>query len=103
MGKYNRLRRSTIRRRGHRTLADMYKQDPNFRVVREGLVEFEAQLKKRMAELEKVDGQLMASVAWATEMEVLIQAKDEELQLGRVVAEEAAELRTRVAALTEEL
>lgn len=63
----------------------------------------EAQLKKRVAELEKVDEQLMAAVARAVEIEILIQSKDEELQFGRVVAKEAVELCTRVAALTEEL
>lgn len=83
VAKYNRLVQKYNRtHEKHQTLADVYKQDPNFRVVREGLLQSEEQLKKKVAELEKIDEQLMATVARTADMEVLIQTKDEELQLG---------------------
>lgn len=81
----------------------MLKQDPEFRVFLEGLDQSENRLKRRVAELEKVDEQLMAALAWNIELETLLQSKEEDLEISRGVVAEAAELQTRVAALTAEL
>lgn len=79
-----------------------YKQDPEFRLFREGLSQSEDQLKMRLAKFEGADEQLVAAVARNTELEALLRAKDDELDMGRAVAAEATELRARVAALTTE-
>ncbi|XP_019238116.1 PREDICTED: uncharacterized protein LOC109218216 [Nicotiana attenuata] len=97
------LRKYRKCRAKHQSVADLYRQDPEFQVFREGLKEREAQLERRGAELEVADGELVRAVARNSKLEALLRAKDDELELNRGVAAENADLQQRVAGLTADL
>ncbi|XP_070010812.1 spindle pole body component 110-like [Nicotiana sylvestris] len=81
-------------------MANIYHQDPEFQVFREGLKHREDQLECKIEELRERDKELMKVVARNSELEVSLKAKEDELELSRGVTAENADLQAKVVDLT---
>lgn len=87
----------------HQAMSDLYRQDPEFQVFREGLKQRESQLENRVAELEERDEELVRAVARNNELESPLKTKEDELELSRGVIAENADLQLKMAGLSTEL
>ncbi|XP_070007734.1 spindle pole body component 110-like [Nicotiana sylvestris] len=62
----------------HRAMADIYNQDPEFQLFREGLKQREDQLERKIEELRERDEELMKVVARNSELEASLKAVEVE-------------------------
>ncbi|XP_070015728.1 uncharacterized protein [Nicotiana sylvestris] len=65
----------------HRAKADIYNQDPDFQLFREGLKLREDQLERKVEELRERDEELMKAIARNSELEASLKVKEDELEL----------------------
>ncbi|XP_070022078.1 uncharacterized protein [Nicotiana sylvestris] len=87
----------------HRAMADIYNQDHDFQLFREGLKQREDQLARKVEELKERDEDLMKAVSHSSELEEALRAREDELELSRGVVAENADLQAKVDSLTAEL
>ncbi|XP_070010817.1 peroxisomal and mitochondrial division factor 2-like [Nicotiana sylvestris] len=87
----------------HRSMSDIYHQDPDFQVFREGLKQREGQLERKIEELRERDEEFVKVVTRNNELETSLKVKEDELELTTGVMAENADLQAKVAALTAEL
>ncbi|XP_070017359.1 uncharacterized protein [Nicotiana sylvestris] len=87
----------------HQAMSDIYHQVPEFQGFREGLKRQEDQLERRVEELKERDEELVRAIARNSELEALLKAKEDELELSQGVMAENADLQLKVASLTAEL
>ncbi|XP_070011152.1 uncharacterized protein [Nicotiana sylvestris] len=86
-------------------MTDIYYQDPEFQMFREGLKQREAQLERRVAEMEDRDEELVRAITRNNELEALLKAREDELELsqGVIMMAENADLQLKVADLNVEM
>ncbi|XP_070020682.1 uncharacterized protein [Nicotiana sylvestris] len=87
----------------HRAMSDIYHQDPEFQVFREGLKQREDQLERKIEELRERDEEFVKFVAQFIELEASLKADEYELELSKGVTAENADLQVKVDDLTAEL
>ncbi|XP_070025631.1 uncharacterized protein [Nicotiana sylvestris] len=87
----------------HRTLADVFNQDSEFQLFRDGLKQKDEELAKKDEELKERDDELMRAIGRCNKLEVALKAKEDELEVSKRVMAENADLQARVASLTAKL
>ncbi|XP_019259241.1 PREDICTED: uncharacterized protein LOC109237389 [Nicotiana attenuata] len=85
----------------HRAMADIYNQDPDFQLFREGLKQREDQLARKVEELREREEDLMKAIARNSELEASLKVKEDELELIRGVANLTTELDTKTMEINE--
>ncbi|XP_019244425.1 PREDICTED: uncharacterized protein LOC109224291 [Nicotiana attenuata] len=87
----------------NRALADVFTQDSNFQLFRDGLKQKEEELAQKVNELKERDDELTRAIGRCSKLEAALKAKDDELEVSKGITAENADLQARVAALTAEL
>ncbi|XP_070008756.1 uncharacterized protein [Nicotiana sylvestris] len=76
----------------HRGLADLFTQDNDFQMFRDGLKQKKNQLEQKVKELKECDEDLMKAIAHCNKLEVALRAKKDELELNKGLDRKAAEV-----------
>ncbi|XP_019258756.1 PREDICTED: uncharacterized protein LOC109236972 [Nicotiana attenuata] len=79
----------------HRALADVFTQDSNFQLFRDGLKQREEELVQKVEELKERDDELMRAIGRCSELEVALKAKDDVLEMSKGITAKNTDLQAR--------